>query len=303
MNDTLLGIMRFSENEVKLLLYVVGLEKSPHRMDLSKALDLSPRTISWVVSRLENKGFLARENDEIVLSSAPPVGAFKKLYYSRRASPYHLLMADRRVDLLAVLDSKPKSVAALVEQTGIKDSTIYLYLENLLRLGAARRSENKRSKGYRYAFNFSLWSQLKGFVDALLEYQAQHLIPRKALLIKSYGGDVLFKSLKKRPDATPTSFSVFKEYGIKLGMRDYYYTLPKRELSIREIFVHSLDSAEDHRQRLFCILFYLKYKDRLEGVEHPMVEEITAVLKDEKIKGYPSIEDIEDQAALYEIKL
>jgi predicted transcriptional regulator len=109
----------------------------------------------------------------------PPAEAFKKLYYSRRASPYHLLMADRRVDLLAILNGKPKSVAVLVEQIDIKDSTIYLYLEDLLRLGVVSRYENKRAKGYRYAFNYSLWSQLKGFVDALLEYQAQHLVPRK----------------------------------------------------------------------------------------------------------------------------
>jgi hypothetical protein len=143
---------------------------------------------------------------------------------------------------------------------------------------------------------------LKSFVDSLLEYQAQNLVPRKGLLIKSYVGSELFKSLRKH-DATPTSFSVFGEYGIKLGMRDNYYTLSKRELSLEEIFIHSLDSAEDLRQRLFCILFYLKHKDKLEGVDHPMMDEIKAVLKSEKMKSYPSMEDIEDRARLYEIKL
>jgi uncharacterized membrane protein len=53
--------MRFSKNEIEVLLYVVGFEGFPYRMDLSKTLDLHPETISRVVTRLENKGLLARE--------------------------------------------------------------------------------------------------------------------------------------------------------------------------------------------------------------------------------------------------
>ncbi|VVB63603.1 Uncharacterised protein [uncultured archaeon] len=86
-------------------------------------------------------------------------------------------------------------------------------------------------------------------------------------------------------------------------MRDNYYTLPKRELSVEEIFIHSLDSAEDLRQRLFCILFYLKNRDKLGEVEHPMMADIKAVLQGERIKGYPALEDIRDRAELYGINL
>jgi hypothetical protein len=109
-----------------------------------------------------------------------------------------------------------------------------------------------------------------------------------------------FTSIRQQ-DATPTSFSAYGEYGIDLGLRDNYYTLPKRELSIDEVFIHSLDSAEDLRQRLFCILFYLKNRDKLESVDHPMMKQIKAVLQGESIKGYPSLEEIEDRVDLYEI--
>jgi hypothetical protein len=78
---------------------------------------------------------------------------------------------------------------------------------------------------------------------------------------------------------------------------------PKRELSIQEVFIHSLDSAEGRSQRLFCILFYLKHKDRLEGVEHPMVKGIRAVLRGEKVKGYPFLADVEDRTEMYGIEL
>jgi len=90
------------------------------------------------------------------------------------------------------------------------------------------------------------------------------------LLIKSYKERVLFKSIRPQ-DATPTSFSAYRDYGIELGLRDYYYTLPKKGLSIQEVFIHSLDSAVDLSQKLFCVLFYLKNRNELESIEHPMM--------------------------------
>ncbi len=134
-----------------------------------------------------------------------------------------------------------------------------------------------------------------------MEYQVLHLVPSEALLIRSYGDSVLFKSLRPQ-DATLTSFSVYANYGIELRLRDYYYTLPKKELFIQEIFIHSLDSAESISQMLYCILFCLKNKEALKEVSHSMMESIRAVLMGESIKGYPSIEEIEDQAELYGIK-
>jgi len=104
-------------------------------------------------------------------------------------------------------------------------------------------------------------------------------------------------------DATFTSFSSYMDYGIELGLRDNYYTLPKRELSIEEIFIHSLDSAEDRSQKLFCILFYLRNRDKLRSVLHPMMKDIEAVLQGEKVKGYPSLEDVEDRTEMYGIEL
>jgi hypothetical protein len=148
--------------------------------------------------------------------------------------------------------------------------------------------------------NEIVWPEIQGFVAALQEYQAMRLVPREALLLKSYRDSVLFKSIRSQ-DATLTSFSAYEDYGIELGLRDYYYTLPKRELSIEEIFIHSLDSAEDYRQRLFCVLFYLKNGDELKDARHPMMKSIRAVLSGEHIKGYPTRDDIEEQAELYGI--
>jgi predicted transcriptional regulator len=292
--------MRLSESEIGALMLVAGSEKAPRPWDLSQALNLRPESLSRVVTDLVNKGLLEREGKEIALARAPAAESFKKLYFSHRASPLHLLLADRRADLLARIDGGQRSVEVLEKETGIPEKTIYRYLKDFIRLGVVRRS--KQGRTYLYSFNYVLWPELKGFVTALLGYRAAHLVPREALLIKSYGDRVLFKSIR-RQDATPTSFSAYGEYGIDLGLRDNYYTLPKRELSIEEVFIHSLDSAESLQHRLFCILFYLKNRDKLERVDHPMMKQIKAVLQGESIKGYPSLEEIEDRAELYEIEL
>jgi biotin operon repressor len=202
------------------------------------------------------------------------------------------------MELLSRLGRSPRSLGELAEETGISSDTVYYYLQGLRSLGIVSRSMH--GKAYLYSFNYIIWPELKDFVTALREFQVLRLVPREALLIRSYENSVLFKSLKQQ-DGTLTSFSAYAEFGIKLGLRDHYYTLPKRELSMGEVFIHSLDSAEDYRQRLFCVLFYLKNRDELKDARHPMMMSIRSILRGDHIKGYPTREDIEEQADLYEI--
>ena len=218
---------------------------------------------------------MERDNGRIVMARSQPAESFKRLYYAHRASPLRVILAYGRADLIIKLDQSPKDVEELSWETGIPKKTIYHYLKDLIHLGIVRKS--KSGKRGLYSFNFLFWEELKDFVVSLQEYQEKRLIPREALLIKSYRDGILFKSISDQ-DATPTSFSAYKQYGIELALRDNYYILPKRDLSIADVFLHSLDSAEDLAHRLFCILFYLKNKDKLEGIKHPMIKEIEAAL-------------------------
>lgn len=270
-----------------------------HPHDLLE-LGLQRETVSRIITRLQDKGLVERKGREIVLARTPSAEAFKKLYYGHRAAPLQDLLSNRKVELLSKLDHSPKSLEALARETGIPSDTVYYYLKGFLHLGVIERS--KKGKAYLHSFNYILWPELKGFVTSFTEYQALRLVPREALLIKSYGDSVLFKSLRQQ-DATLTSFSAYRDYGIELELRDNYYALPKRELSIQEIFIHSLDSAESISQRLYCILFYLKNRKQLEDVKHPMTKDIRAVLSGESIKGYPTLEEVKEQAELYGIKV
>jgi predicted transcriptional regulator len=291
--------MHLTENEVLVLTLIIRSLEPVHLRTIQKELGLVKGSISRIITSLEDKGLVERAGGSILIASTPPAEAFKRLYYTHRASPLSEILSGRRVELLSRLDRQPKSLESLATETGISSDTVYYYLQGFLHLGAVSRS--KQGRVYLYSFNYILWPDLKEFVSILLEYQFLRLVPREALLIKVYDTGALFKSLRPQ-DATPASFSAYMDYGIEIGLRDNYYTLPKRELYIEEVFIQSLDSAEDYRQRLFCILFYLKNKDKLKGVLHPVMESILAVLRGEHIKGYPVLDDIEEQAELYGIQ-
>jgi predicted transcriptional regulator len=267
---------------------------------LQAELRLRRETISRLITHLVQMGLAERRGREASLAGTPPAEAFKRLYFSHRASPLHKVLSLGRVELLYRLDQTPKSLEALAAETGVPSDTLYGYLKGFLWVGVVSRT--RQGKAYLYSFNFKLWPELKDFVTALQEYQVLRLVPREALLIKSYADSVLFKSIRPQ-DATFTSFSAYEDFGIELLLRDNYYTLPKRELSIQEVFIHSLDSAEELQQKLFCVLFYLKNRDELEAIDHPMMANIKAALRGEKIKGYPTLEDIKDRTDLYDIKL
>jgi predicted transcriptional regulator len=291
--------MHLSQNDIRVLVLIAGSEEPVNPSTLRKELGLQRETISRLITHLVEKGLAERRGREVVLAGTPPAEAFKKLYFSHRASPLHKILSPRRVELLAKLDRTPRSLEALVMETGIPSDTLYGYLKGFLWVGIVSRS--KHGKAYLYSFNYIFWPELKDFVTSLQEFQVLRLVPREALLIKCYGTSVLFKSLRPQ-DATFTSFSAYEDYGIELGLRDNYYTLPKRELSIQEVFIHSLDCAWEFSQKLFCVLFYLKNRDKLEAIDHPMMKDLKAVLQGERIKGYPTLEDIEDRTDLYDIQ-
>jgi hypothetical protein len=292
--------MPLSQNDILALVLITGYKEPVNPGALQAELGLRGETVSRLITHLVDMGLAERRGREVVLAGTPPAEAFKRLYFSHRASPLHKILSLRRVELLTRLDRTPRSLETLAVETGIPCDTLYGYLKGFLWVGVVSRS--KQRKAYLFSFNYTVWPELKDFVTSLWEYQILRLVPRSALLIKSYGDSVLFKSLRPQ-DATFTSFSAYEDYGILLGLRDYYYTLPKRELSIQEVFIHSLDSAGELQQKLFCVLFYLKNRDKLEAIDHPMMKDLKAVLQGERIRGYPTLEDIGDRTDLYDIKL
>jgi predicted transcriptional regulator len=291
-------IVRLSKNEVKLLIEVIRSKNDLQPNDLAVALEIRETSVYKIITRLEQKGLVDKKLNYITPSLSLQAESFKKLYHTHPTSPFDRLLVGERIDLLFKLNEKPKSVEELSKETGISKFSVYYFLKDLAKLGVVRKTKEKKPS--KYSFNYVLWNDLKAFLVNLHEIESLVKIPAGGLLIKDYGDYILIKSIRKL-DATPTSFSVYGDYGIQLFLRtgNNYYILPKKDLSIKDVFIHSLDSADEMSQKLYCILFYLKNKSKLKGVRHPMMKHIHDVLEGKNIKGYPSLEDVMDRMVVY----
>ena len=96
----------------------------------------------------------------------------------------------------------------------------------------------------------------------------------------------------------------FKSFpNIKIFTTTNYYFLPKKQLSKKDVLLHSLyiEEKEHSIQNLiFIALFYLKFKIQ---INHKILTNLNLVLKGKKIKNYPSYQEIKDRAEVYGIKV
>ncbi|MDQ1311507.1 MAG: ArsR family transcriptional regulator [Euryarchaeota archaeon] len=118
--------MRLSENEVRALILITRSEEPVHPSGLQKELGLLKGSISRIITSLQDIGLVERAGSEILLAAGTPSAeAFKRLYYSHRASPLPEILSGRRVELLARLGRTPKGLKALAEETDISSDTVY----------------------------------------------------------------------------------------------------------------------------------------------------------------------------------
>lgn len=292
-------IVHLSENEVRLLIEVIRSEGTLEPRDLAAALNVEVTSIYKIITRLERKGLIDREFSRIVPSISQQAQSFKNLYYTHHTSPFERILVGERINLLFNVNQVPKSVEELSSASGIPKPSIYHFLRDFIKLGIVRKTK-KRGVAFKYSFNYTIWGELKEFLAHLIEIESLTKVPTGGLLIKDYGDNVLFKSIRQL-DATPTSFSAYGNYGISLFFMKIsnYYTLPKRELSIRDVFIHSLDSADEIQDKMLCILFYLRNRHKLKNIKHLMMKDIRLILRHKHIKGYPTYEEVMDRMNVY----
>ena len=117
--------MRLIENEVCALIHITRSLEPVRPSGLQKELGLLKGSISRIITSLQDIGLVERAKGEILLAGTPPAEAFKRLYYSHRASPLPEILSGRRVELLARLGRTPKGLEALAEETDISSDTVY----------------------------------------------------------------------------------------------------------------------------------------------------------------------------------
>ncbi len=124
--------MPLSQNDIRALVLITGSKEPMNPGALQAELGLRRETVSRLITHLVRMGLAERSGREVVLAGTPPAEAFKKLYFSHRASLLHKILSLKRLELLARLDRTPKSLETLAQETGIPGDTQYGYLKGFL---------------------------------------------------------------------------------------------------------------------------------------------------------------------------
>ncbi len=196
---------------------------------------------------------------------------------------------------------QPKTVSDIKKETTLHKNTI------TKKIREGRQMSLLIKEGDTYRLNEKLWTGAREFLQELqrFEHSFDERIPSGAVIYRTTPDDIVF-STKEIIDAEKTAFSAYDKYGVGLLLITTYYTLPKRTLSLQNIFLHSLFVAEkdpDPRYIIMIALLYAKHKKELARTHHPILEKIKKVLSGETISTYPTLNEIKDRAKLYHVKV
>lgn len=272
--------------------------------ELASNMGLSYPRAAAIVRELVREGYCEKAGRQVALASNVKAGLLRKL-----ADRYELtaLLGGSSERLLLAL-SKALNVDEIQRKTGLSQSTVYQTLRRLMAIGAVR----KRADLYSLTDD----PDLRAFSELLRrEREATEAEPH-AILIHSND----FK-LKRVPAGKPargskTAFSLFAHHGVEYASTHDYYVEPEHEVSIEEVLVHALRSAEGRAEGTMCAVFYLKNIDRIDPAKVKSLAKRFGVLSlwvdlQNYVKGLP-VHDVErflpwtefvEKAGLYGIRV
>ena len=219
--------------------------------EIASALGLSYSRTAAVLRELVEEGYCERTGRLVALSTNAKTGVLKNL--GTRYDLAELLRGPRELLLVALEESS--RAEEIQRRTGLAQSTVYQALRHLMAMGVALKH------GDLYALNDD--HDLKALSDLLRrEFEAKKAEPH-AILIHSND----FR-LKKLPTGKPargskTAFSAFAKYGVDYLSPYDYYVEPEHEVSIEEVLIHALRSAESRAEGTMCAVFYLRNIDKI----------------------------------------
>jgi len=253
--------------------------------ELASNMGLSyPRTAA-IVRELVREGYCEKAGRQVSLASNVKAGLLRKL-----ADRYELtaLLGGPSERLLLAL-SKALNVDEIQRKTGLSQSTVYQTLRRLMAIGAVR----KRADLYSLTDD----PDLRAFSELLRrEREATEAEPH-AILIHSNDFKLKCVPTGKSARGSKTAFSLFARHGVEYASPHDYYVEPEHEVSIEEVLVHALRSAEGRAEGTMCAVFYLKNIDRIDPAKVKSLAKRFGVLSlwvdlQNYVKGLP-VHDVE----------
>lgn len=291
------NIMQLSQTELRVLEQVsYGNDRIEN---IAQKIHRSNSQIYRAKQNLLEQGFLhlnrGRLEPERTINSALILNLI-----SRYPNLIELLSDSGLKILMSIL--KPKSINEIIKETNLKKSTIYKKIRIGLNISAIVIDKN-----HKYTINEKIWPNLKNYLEEnkRIEETIDNRIPVNSLIYYKNEEEILFSN-NSELKATLTAFSAYEKYGIKIFLPTNFYFLPNKKLTKEEILLHSIyiiNKERDHRYLTYLALFYIKFRDDFLNIKNPVLKKIDNILKGNKIKGYPTLDEIKEKGALYDIRI
>jgi len=287
----------FSNSELKMLSAVNKGSDTPS--SLTEAENRTKAQIYKVLDSLRKKGTLRLDKGKIIIEDK--THTILLLNVLRRLHGSYEPVSNGGTEILAELATAPRSVNELAERVGVDRTTVSRKIKNM-----ESRSMVGKENG-KYSINEGVWPDMGEFARSYSLYRKNN-DPRAIRGSRVYyvSNDLIVFSNETAVDLTKTAFSKYAEFGIKMGLRTNYYCDLKRDLSVADVFLHSLyviSEDEDWWLRMMALIFYAKYKEELKGTKHKMKDEMDAVLAGSYVNGWVPLREMQERADMYGVEL
>lgn len=288
--------MRFSQTELKVLGEIA--KANQNIADISRAIRKSKYQVYRCGQKLALKGFI-RLNKGCFEPERSTLSGLLLQLLDKFPSVIRPLSGSGTGVFIWLLE--PKSVDELIRLAGIKRTQVFKKIKQAASISMLIK------EGRKYRLNEKLWTPAIMFFQelALHEKALDSRVPVNSEIYHKNEKEIIFSN-KGELDAAKTAFSAYETFGIKLLLVTNYYYLPKRTLSLKEVFMHSLyvaQKTQEIRHFIYVALFYAKHKTKLPKISNNILNNLRKALEGEKIPGYPSYEEIKSRARVYDIKL
>ena len=285
--------MNLSSTELKVIEQIAKNNKSINL--IAKSIKKSNKQVYRAVKKLKEIGFID--------NSLEPIKSVHNNLLQQLILEYPSLISPLSNSGINIFASilEPKTIKEIIQKTGLKKGIIYKKFRIVKNISLVTKKNNK------YALNEKIWSKLKDFFLELNKYEEiiDKRIPASSIIYFKNEKEIIFSN-KEELNAALTAFSKYNQYNLKLLLPVYYYYLPNKELTKKEIFQHSLYIAEKEksiRNLIYIALFYIKFKKELSKIKHEIINNINIILKGKSLLNYPTLKEIKEKAQIYDIRL
>jgi DNA-binding MarR family transcriptional regulator len=230
------------ESEINIFLMM---EEGKSAKEIAEALQVSKQFALKVLKGLEKKKVVEKkkEGKKIVyfISQTPKARLMLKVLKINK----EILRGKR--ELLLPLLLKEKSFMEIQLELNVSTKKLIEDLKFLMSIGVVKRNE-------KYFLN----EERKEIIEL-----ARILALEKEEFEWKRGEEFLKVSEKEEPLAL-TAFNLFPKYGVDVLTSKFYYYHPKKDLSLEEVFVHSLVFSKTKQETFLAITFFLKNKENFD---------------------------------------